>query len=62
AIELVETGRVLSKLAPPAPSFGYGGRAFALNPVLRDRVPGIYLGDTAQEGLEVIAETLNSNN
>ncbi len=60
ALELVEIGRVITRLTPPAPYFGFGGRAFTVNGMLKHKVPGLYLGDTAQEGLDVIADTLNN--
>jgi DNA-binding transcriptional MerR regulator len=60
ALELVDVGRVVTKLAPPCPYFGFGGRAFNMNPALAQKVPGIYLGDGAQEALDAIAETLGN--
>jgi hypothetical protein len=40
--EAVEAGK---------PVVGFGGRAFVNWPEWRERVPGVYLGDTYQEGL-----------
>lgn len=39
------------------PMVGYGGRVFVENPDLRRQIPGLYLGDTFQEGVTTI-ETL----
>jgi DNA-binding transcriptional MerR regulator len=33
------------------PKIAFGGRAFVVNPSLRQKVPGYYLGDTLQEGI-----------
>ena len=47
----------LSRLRP-APIFGYGGAIFRMKPELRKQVPGVYLGDTLEEGLEKCASLL----
>ncbi len=60
ALELVEIGKVITRLTPPSPYFGFGGRAFVVNPRIKHKIPGLYLGDTAQEGIEVVADTLNN--
>jgi methanogenic corrinoid protein MtbC1 len=44
----------------PAPVFGYGGRAFDLQPGLRTEIQGHYLGGTLQEALEKIKIQLRS--
>jgi DNA-binding transcriptional MerR regulator len=36
------------------PLIGYGGRIFVEQPQWRDRVPGRYLGDTLEEGVEAL--------
>jgi len=40
------------------PIMTYGGRVFTLQPDLHNKVPGIYLGDTIQEGLQKLIELL----
>jgi len=40
------------------PLMTYAGRAFTLQPDLQNEVPGIYLGDTIQEGLHTLIELL----
>ncbi len=60
ALELMDIGRVVTKLPPPCPHFGYGGRAFNLNPALSQKVPGIFLGESAQDAIEAIADVLSS--
>lgn len=60
ALELVDVGRVITKLPPPCPHFGFGGRAFNLNPALVNKVAGIFLGKNAQEAIETVADVLSS--
>jgi MerR family transcriptional regulator, light-induced transcriptional regulator len=48
AMELDKIQEKLNRLKP-TPYFGYGGRAFNLNPGLRKTVPGIFLGETLDE-------------
>jgi methanogenic corrinoid protein MtbC1 len=60
AIEIVDIGRVITQLPPPSPHFCYGGRAFNLNPALVPKVPGSFLGETAQEAVYTISEVLGS--
>jgi len=40
------------------PAICYAGRAFVLQPELRDAVPGVYLGSTLEEGLERLERLL----
>jgi DNA-binding transcriptional MerR regulator len=40
------------------PLITFGGRAFTLQPDLPSKIPGIYLGDTIQEGLQKLIELL----
>ncbi len=58
AMQLHEIGKALSALPPPRPHFGYGGRAFNLNPSLVERMPGSFLGRDAQEAVDMISELL----
>jgi MerR family transcriptional regulator, light-induced transcriptional regulator len=53
AMELAHLKDRLARLRP-TPLFGYGGRAFVLKPDLRKRIPGIYLGDSIEQGLGTI--------
>ncbi len=39
------------KIVADQPKIAFGGRAFVVNPSLRQKVPGYYLGDTLQEGI-----------
>jgi len=36
----------------PAPTLGFGGGAFNLKPELRQRIPGVFLGETLEEAVE----------
>ncbi len=40
------------------PIIGYGGRVYAMDPVLRDRTPGAFLGSDADESLRVIDQLM----
>lgn len=42
------------------PLVGYGGRIFAIEPNWKSQLPGIYLGDSFQEGLETIEKLLSA--
>jgi MerR family transcriptional regulator, light-induced transcriptional regulator len=61
---LEETARGLAnwpewiKQTANLPLVTYGGRAFVIQPVLKAQVPGIYLGDTIQEGMLRLEEML----
>jgi methanogenic corrinoid protein MtbC1 len=57
---LRELERVHSGLARmrPRPKFGFGGRIFNDRPALRDRVPGIFLGQNALEALAAVGQVL----
>lgn len=58
ALELVEAGRIFSTLAPPSPYFAYSGRAFTQNPLLVQKVSGIFLGQDAQVAIDKINAVL----
>lgn len=49
----------LNRLSRP-PLFGYGGLAFDLDPKIRERVPGVYLGSTLDQALSTIRRLLGS--
>lgn len=61
AMQLFEVGRAVTTLPPPYPHFGFGGRAFNLNPLLADKMPGTFLGRDAQEAVDTISDILGSN-
>lgn len=61
ATQLLEVGRGVLALPSPVPHFGYGGRAFNLNPVLTQKMPGFFLGKDAQEAVDAIASMLGGN-
>lgn len=61
---LTETGQALAdwpawiKQKAGRPVVTYAGRAFVIHPELKDLVPGIYLGDNLQQGLEKVEDIL----
>jgi len=59
ATQLIEIGRAVLSLAPPAPHFGYGGRAYNLNPMLVQKMPGTFLGKNALEAVDTVADLLS---
>ena len=48
----------LVEIEPPRPIVGYGGRIFNVNPELRDSMTGVFLGASAVEAVEGVAELL----
>ncbi len=61
ALQLLEVGRAVMNLPPPRPHFGFGGRAFNMNAMLCERMPGVFLGHDAQEAVDAIADILSGN-
>lgn len=59
AYELRPMQGLLKKIRP-MPIFGYGGRAFDLQAILRKEIPGIYLGDTLENSFNTIKTLLKS--
>lgn len=62
ALELVDVGRAIADLPAPAPRFGFGGRAFNVNPMLANKVPGTFLGETTQDAIDAINGVINTPN
>ena len=60
ALELIPVARGLTE-AYPQVHFGYGGRAFNLNPELRNSMPGIFLGQDARELVERAGQLLSGS-
>src|SRR5206468_409553 len=60
AAAAAEVGRQIEALPEPRPRFGYGGRAFSLDPSLAQRMPGVWLGDDALQGAAAAAALLHS--
>jgi hypothetical protein len=42
----------------PRPTFGYGGAVFNAQPELRERVPGIFMGESARAALDQVTRLL----
>jgi methanogenic corrinoid protein MtbC1 len=62
AMELVDIGRSINNLPAPRPIFAFGGRAFNLNTALTSKVPGVFLGQGAQEAIEQVNDLLTNSN
>lgn len=59
AAELIKWPQWLPEIAESGrPVVGYGGRIFTLEPQWRDRMPGIFLGATFEEGMDKIENLL----
>jgi methanogenic corrinoid protein MtbC1/DNA-binding transcriptional MerR regulator len=60
ALELSKINGKLAKLRP-APVFGFGGQAFVAHPGLKVGFPGIYLGDTLEQGMTAVQSLFPRN-
>lgn len=60
AVELVDVGRTVTRMSPSSPVFAFGGRAFNLNQALIAKVPGVFLGENAQEAVQTVSQILSS--
>lgn len=59
ALELVDWPKHMPEIDQSNhPIIGYGGRAFMMNPELRLRMKGLYLGNSFKEGLDTIERLL----
>jgi len=59
ALELVEWSCTYAVRGhPESPIIGYGGKAFIDKPELRQKMDGIYLGNTLEEGIEMVDRLL----
>jgi methanogenic corrinoid protein MtbC1 len=58
ALEMTRVQERLGKVCPET-VFGYGGRAFNINPALRSRVPGNFLGETIDIAIANIRSLLS---
>ncbi len=48
----------LTRIDTPRPIVCYGGRVFNQQPELRDGISGVFLGESAQDAVEIVAELL----
>lgn len=61
ARELIGIGAALDRVAPAyRPAFGFGGPTFNHHPEMRAEVPGTFLGETLQSGIETIERLMIS--
>jgi methanogenic corrinoid protein MtbC1 len=61
ALLLRDVQSQLARIEPPAPLFGYGGRAFDTDPDLRRAVGGYYLGTDPRDALNVVNNLIRAN-
>ncbi len=59
AVGMAEVARAVQDMQRPQPIFAFGGRVFNVDPALRTRVPGVFLGETAREGVKQIMALLS---
>jgi MerR family transcriptional regulator, light-induced transcriptional regulator len=59
ARELEKMATVLTEMQPPRPMLGYGGQIFNRNTELRNTIPGVYMGATAVEAVDMLGSLLN---
>ncbi len=59
AAGLVTIGQAIQGMRRPQPVFAFGGRIFNVEPALRTRIPGVFLGENAREGVEQIMMLLS---
>jgi DNA-binding transcriptional MerR regulator len=63
ALALADWPRWLPEVAEKQrPMIGFGGRAFVEHPELTQQVPGVFLGQTLQEGVEILNRMLHELN
>lgn len=58
ATNLGQLAKQLTKMEMPRPIIGYGGRIFNQQVDLRSNIPGLFLGESAHEAVEVIGDLL----
>lgn len=61
AAGMAEIAQAIRDMPRPQPVFAFGGRIFNVDPALRARIPGVFLGETAREGVEHIMTLLSRN-
>lgn len=59
AAGMAAMAQAIQDMQRPQPVFAFGGRIFNVDPALRARVPGVFLGETAREGVEQIMALLS---
>jgi methanogenic corrinoid protein MtbC1 len=55
---LVEIASAVQSMQVPRPLFAFGGRIFNVQPELRTRVPGIFLGESGRSAVNYIVALL----
>ena len=62
AVELESVTDTITRISPPRPIIGYGGRAFEQHAALREKMAGIYLGASAQDAVSLILDLIGNGN
>jgi methanogenic corrinoid protein MtbC1 len=56
---LIEMATAVQQMNGPRPIFAFGGRIFNVQPELRTRVPGVFLGESARSAVNYILTLLS---
>jgi MerR family transcriptional regulator, light-induced transcriptional regulator len=58
---LIEIGSAVQQMPAPRPLFAFGGRIFNVQPELRTRVPGVFLGESARSAVNHISSLISES-
>ena len=58
---LADLTMALAQLPQPRPIIGYGGQIFISTPEYRNNIAGVFLGESAQESVDMVAHLLAAN-
>ncbi len=58
---LIEIAAAVQAMTAPRPVFAFGGRIFNVQPELRTRVPGVFLGENARAAVEHVLALISGN-
>jgi methanogenic corrinoid protein MtbC1 len=56
---LIEIGTAVQAMPAPRPLFAFGGRIFNVQPDLKTRVPGVFLGESARSAVSYIISLIS---
>jgi hypothetical protein len=56
---LIEIGAAIQAMPAPRPLFAFGGRIFNVQPDLKTRVPGVFLGESARSAIGYIVNLIS---
>jgi MerR family transcriptional regulator, light-induced transcriptional regulator len=58
---LIEIAAAVQAMTAPRPVFAFGGRIFNVQPELRTRVPGVFLGENARAAVDHVLALISGN-